>query len=132
MTSLREQAERAVALSPQERAIARESQRDIRDGLSTFDKAVPVAGQLADAVSTVVGLANGLKERNPAMAPIAGNAPLLLVVKAGIGVGCAAMGHVLAKNGHPKTGRALAWLAGAVGFAAAAHNARELRQELRR
>jgi hypothetical protein len=92
------------------------------EGLHKVDKAAPIVGQVADAVSTIVVIKKGGKEQNPFMRPIAGNAPVLLVVKAAVGVMFAASGEVLAKNGHRKLGKGLAWFGAALGFGAAAHN----------
>lgn len=108
---------------------------DEQRGIKKVDAGVSIAGQLADAATTIAVLAKPGRQReeNPAMRSVvkdgedAKNVALFVIVKAGIGVGAAAMGNVLAKNGHRKLGRGLAWVAGLVGFGAAAHNLKEIK-----
>lgn len=95
-------------------------------GLSAVEKAAPIVGQLADAVSTIAVLRQGGHETNPVMRPIAGNAPALLIVKGAVGLVFAASGEVLTRHGHRRLGRAVSWFGAAIGFGAAAHNARQL------
>ena len=92
-----------------------------------WNEFLPIAGQLADALSTSAVLSKGGRELNPLMAPIVKSTPLFYALKIGLGVGMAAVVHAQEKAGHFKRAKVLGIVAGALGFGPAVHNLRQLR-----
>lgn len=87
----------------------------------------PVVGQAADATTTLVALHHGYSEGNPAVAMVAGSAPLFLALKLGFGVGMGLYVKKLQDQGHLGWARALGFISGAGGIVPAALNTRYLR-----
>lgn len=98
---------------------------DTARGVSLGLKVFTVAGQLADASSTILLLHEGKHEANPALKPIAGRPAVLLATKAALGVGLVALGDALARHGHRGAGKVVCFVGGGAGFAAAGWNLRQ-------
>ena len=82
-----------------------------------------IVAQLADALTTNAAIKRGGVEANPAMKGLASNPTALLVSKAGIGAGVAALAHLIHKR-DPKVGKLMAAIGTGVPAAAAVHNSR--------
>jgi hypothetical protein len=97
--------------------------------LGTVWYAAPVAGQVADAGSTLLVLSKvrGAHEANPVMAPIVARPALFMAVKLAGGAGLALTAHMLAKQGHVRAAKIFSGAATILGITAAAHNVSLLR-----
>jgi hypothetical protein len=120
--NLRDQAERKAQGAGVEALERPSSARD----LSRKEQAVPVLGQIADAVSTLYALQKNprAREGNPAMVPLVKHPPLFVATKLVIGLGVAYVADELAEAGHKRIGRVLAWGSGLLGAGLAVHNTR--------
>ena len=94
-------------------------------GLHPAFDASPIVGGLADAISTHVAINRGGREANPVMAPLTKSWPVWYAAKLALGVGFSTAGHLLAKSGRRRAGKALDLIAGAFGAGAAVHNLRQ-------
>ena len=98
-----------------------------RDGLHPALNALPVVGNMADAVSTDRKLGQGAREANPVMKGVIdkGGMGAFYAVKLGLGIGMALAADAFARKGHTRIAKTLAVLSGAVPLAAAVHNSRQ-------
>jgi hypothetical protein len=104
------------------------SEQDPRH-LGTVWYAAPVAGQAADAASTLLVLSKvrGAHEANPVMAPIVARPAVFIAVKLAGGAGLALTAHMLAKQGHVKAAKIFSGAATILGVGCAVHNVGLLR-----
>lgn len=87
----------------------------------------PVAGQLADAITTQMALRKeGLTEGNPLAAKLVGNAPLWYAVKIGVGAFSALTIKRLQQAGHKKGARIASVVATLAGAGPAISNLRTM------
>ena len=82
---------------------------------------MPIAGNIADGITTSIAMGKGGREANPIMAPIADHPAAIIAAKTGIGIGEALLLQKLAKK-HPTMAKVLAVISGAIPAAAAVHN----------
>lgn len=129
--SIREAGERAWAIDPFSFHEFLEIPKDRH--LGTFWKYADVAGQGADALSTIVtihSMKGGGREGNPIMAPFLNKGPLgqvaFVALKLGVGAGFAFAGEKIANSGHATTAKVFSMAGAALGFGAAIHNVRLL------
>lgn len=88
----------------------------------------PAIGQAADAATTMVALHHGYSEGNPAVAMVAGSAPLFLALKLGFGVGMGFYVKRLQEQGHQGWAKAIGFISGAGGAIPAVLNVRTMQK----
>ena len=86
-------------------------------GIGPMPYIAAIGGQAADIGSTLYKLHHGYGEAN-----FGGSVPLMLAIKAGLGVGMPFMMHKLAAEGHPTAAKAIGYITGAGGAIPAAYN----------
>jgi len=125
--SIREAMDRAI----EERALPAASHAFNFDSVSTFDKFVvpymPVAGQLADALTTRAGINRGLVEANPLMKGAVKNMPLFFAMKIGLGALVAVSVKKLQDNGRNRSARIASFFGTLAGAGPALLNVRTMR-----
>ena len=85
--------------------------------------AAPLAGQIADTVTTAIALKNGAVEGNPLMKDLAHNKlPLFAALKLGIGLASGFLVKTLAQSGHKKAAKVLSMVTFGTGALPAANN----------
>jgi len=92
------------------------------DSNTTLDIAMPIAGQAADYVTTIMALNRGYEEGNPFIKSVVRNQPVFFGMKAGISALMAYNVHRLHKNGNHKAAKVASVLGMLVGAGPAINN----------